>query len=486
MKNLIKAIIVTLIILLISCEKQVFVESEEKEILSYGKILIESIPGPAQVYIDGRNSGFTTLDTIKFISVGSHKITLRQNLFKDTTLIVSVDDKFTAKIIVDYFKNPGHFGKVYCNSSPTGALIYLDGKSTNLLTPNTLSYLFPGEHQLKFTKAEYRSDSIKVYAKGGTTVNALVSLEDTSKWVNYNINNSPITANHLSSIVVDKNNIKWIGTRDQGLCSFDGKNWKIFKKENSPLIYDFINFLAVDEKNNLWIATTGGLMMKNGNNWIDYSSHLPSTYVTSIAFDKAGNTWIGTMNGLVKFNGSTWQVYNINNSEIPGNFVTTISIGNDNKIWVGTSANGLAWFDGLTWKTYLISNMKIPRNLGNSIRYIKVDNDGIVWVAHLQNLIVGDLGGFTKFDGVSWTDIKLVGVPSDQIETIYVDSKNNKWVGTKNGLGKFLQTFSVTAYTTINSAIPASQIVGVAIDAYDDLFVATFGGGLGKGRNGKY
>lgn len=486
MKYLINSIIVILILFLASCEKNVFVESEPTEVFTYGKLFIESIPGPAQVFIDGKNTGFTTNDTIKFIEEGNHKVTLKQKIFKDTTVNVVIKTSITEKIVVDYFKNPGHFAKISCNSNPTGALIYLDDITTNLTTPNTLTFVFPGEHKIKFTKAEHRSDSLIVFSKGGETINAYIVLEDTSKWVSYNINNSLIAANHLSSIVVDKNNVKWIGTRDQGLCSFDGKNWKIYKKGNSPLIYDFINNLDVDENNNLWIATTGGLMMKNGNSWFDYTSNLPSNYVTSIAHDNLGNIWIGTSNGLVKYNGNNWQVFNTSNSSIPFNFITAISIDNQNRPWIGTSAKGLAFFNGSFWQSYNMSNMKLSRNLGNSIRYIKVDNDGIVWVSHLQNMIAGELGGLTKFDGVNWTEIKLVGVPSDQVETIYVDSKNNKWVGTKNGIAYFINTFSIKTFNTTNSPLTAGQVVSVSIDKNEDVFVATFGGGMNKIKKGNY
>ncbi len=475
-----------IIILFISCEKEVFVESEIKETYTTGKLLVESLPGPASIYIDGKNSGFKTGDTIKYLLPGNHKIKLKQNLLKDTTFYFNIVENTISRILVDYYKNPGQFGKIYCVSNKNGASIYLDDKKTNYVTPATISMVFPGEHKVKYFLHEHRSDSLKINVEGGKTVYVSLSLEDTSKWVSYTLINSPITANHLSSIVVDKNNVKWIGTRDQGLCSFDGKRWTVYKKENSQLIYDFINYLTVDSENNLWIATTGGLMKKSGNTWKDYTSNLPSSYVTSIAHDKNGYTWIGTSNGLVKYDGNTWQVFNTSNSNIPANFVTSVSIDLANKVWIGTSSNGVGYYDGSTWRNFNMSNMRLQRNLGNGIRYVKVDNNGIVWVAHVQNLIAGELGGLTTFDGTNWTQVSLIGIPSDQVETIYVDSKNQKFVGTKNGFGYFLNSFSIKYFNTTNSPLTASQIVGIILDKNEDLFIATFGGGMCKVKKGNY
>ncbi|MCX7875729.1 MAG: PEGA domain-containing protein [Melioribacteraceae bacterium] len=478
--------ILLIIIAIISCEKEVFVENEIKESFSYGKLLVECLPGKSLVFLNGKNTGFQTGDTIKFIEPGNYKLTLKQNLFNDTTLNVVIKPDLLTKEFVNFYLDPNNFGKIYCDANKQFATIYLNDNKTNLYTPALITRLFPGDHKIKISLVNHRSDSAKVKVEAGKTSYLYFNLEDTSKWVSYTISNSPLTSNHLSSIVVDKNNVKWIGTRDQGLFSFDDKKWNIYQKSNSQLIYDFINYLSVDDQNNLWIATTGGLMRKNGNQWIDYSSNLPSTYVTSIAHDKNGITWIGTSNGLVKFNGSSWIVFNTSNSTIPSNFITTVAVDNSNNIWIGTSSNGVGYFNGSTWQNYNMNNMKLPVNVGNSIKYVKVDINGIVWVAHVQNLIAGEQGGLTSFDGTSWKQVSLVGLPTQQVEYIYIDSNKNKWIATKNGFGYFLNDFSVKVFNTTNSPLTASQVVGLVIDKNFDLFVATYGGGMCKVKRYNY
>ncbi len=69
---------------------------------------------------------------------------------------------------------------------------------------------------------------------------------------------------------------------------------------------------------------------------------------------------------------------------------------------------------------------------------------------------------------------------------IWVDKNNYKWIGTKNGLGKFLQPDNIVPFTTDNSQIPGGWIESTAIDLNGDLYVGTFGGGVGKLKKGNF
>lgn len=471
----------------LSCEKEVFTGEPEEPPPQNAMIFIDSKPQNALIYINDKNTGFRTPATFNWLSEDYYKITLKLDLFKDTTFYVQSVLNELKSYFIDYYLNPGHYGKLYCSSFPQQADIYLNDSSIGKVTPAILTGLFPGVYKVKYAKQLHRADSGEVLVRGSVMTYFHLSLEDTSVWVSYRKNNSKISSNNLSSVIVDENNIKWIGTKDYGLCSFDGKNWKIFNNINSPLIYNNINAIAVDRNNILWIATPGSLQSFDGNTWIDYSSYLPSTYVTSIAFDNLGNTWIGTQNGLVKYDGISWTVFNTKNSNIPGDFVTAVAVDYQNRIWIGTNVLGIGVFDGKRWKNYNMSNMNLSKNVGNSISKINCDRRGNVYVAHSQNLMQGRLGGITKFNGNEWEVLTLNVVPSEQIESIYIDKNDMIWVGTKNGLTKFYDDpANAVFYTTINSKIPGKDIVGVAVDKNDDLWVATFGGGLGKLKKGNF
>jgi hypothetical protein len=485
--HIVIALIILAGLLFISCEKEVYTEPVEVgQHYENGKVFITSNPTAAQIYVNEKNSGLVTPDTVKWLSTGSYKIRLKLNLFKDTLLTISAGDKTVTKVFVDYTLNPGHYGKIYCTSAPNNVNIFLNGKNTNKQTPSYLTSLFPGEYSIMYQKNGVRADSMRIVVRGGVTSYVSLALEDTSSWVTYNTKNSKVSSNLISSIVVDKNNMKWMGSRDNGIISFDGINFKSYRESNSPLVSDLINCLTFDSQDNLWIGTSSGLMVKKGESWIDLSPSLPSKSITSFAFDSKGNTWIGTDRGLVKFNGNSFTVFNTSNSGINGNTVTGVAVDKAENIWVSSDYNGICKFNGTSWQNYTMANMKLAYNLGNAIRTIATDQDGNIWASHIPNPKQGELGGFTKFDGTNWSQVSLLGLPEQSVYTIYNDKNNNKWVGTDEGIGKFLQPASLVRFNSSNSDILLREVTALMIDAKGDLYVGTLGGGFAKFKRGNF
>lgn len=131
--------------------------------------------------------------------------------------------------------------------------------------------------------------------------------------------------------------------------------------------------------------------------------------------------------------------------------------------------------------------MNLSINVGDIITDIECDRRGNVYVAHAPNLKNGYMGGITRFKCIYWEILTLNVVSSNQVESIYVDKNDIIWVGIKNGLTKFYDNPSgALFFNTINSKIPGKEIEGIAIDNNNDLWVATFGGGLGKLKKKNY
>ena len=51
------------------------------------------------------------------------------------------------------------------------------------------------------------------------------------QWIIYQTGNSGLPSNHISDIVIDSNNVKWIGT-DNGVAKFDDTTWTVYKPLN--------------------------------------------------------------------------------------------------------------------------------------------------------------------------------------------------------------------------------------------------------------
>ncbi|NCS87250.1 MAG: PEGA domain-containing protein, partial [Ignavibacteria bacterium] len=74
-----------------SCEKEVSVSTNEKESENHAKIFINSKPAGAKIYLDGKNTGYITPDTVKWLLAGEYKVTLKKEYFKDTNVVVLID-----------------------------------------------------------------------------------------------------------------------------------------------------------------------------------------------------------------------------------------------------------------------------------------------------------------------------------------------------------------------------------------------------------
>jgi hypothetical protein len=286
-------------------------------------------------------------------------------------------------------------------------------------------------------------------------------------WVVYNGNNSGIIHNLVTSIVVDQQNIKWIGTQ-YGLSKFDGINFTNFNVSNSGLPNNYITCIAFDSQGIMWMGTyIGGLVRFDGTNWTVYNtsnSGLTNNYISCIAIDFQDKKWIGTgNNGLTTFDGSNWYVYNISNSNIASNSVEDLVFDVNNHLWIGGNG-GLSKFDGTNWSNWKSDNSGLPNN---DVRCVAIDLEGNKWVG---TTTTWQKDGVAKFDGTTWTvyNFENSPIPSKTIQTISIDSENTKWIGTNGGLVKF-DDVNWTTYTTANSDIPGDIIKTIAFD--DDGYV---------------
>jgi len=471
--------LIAIIVLFNSCDKEIFTGYPTEPPAHFGKIFLNSDPPEAEIYINNKNSGYKTPDTIKWLETGNYKVTLKQGLFGDSSFVVDVDENNVKQFFIDYRNNPKFWGKIYCDSKPKGAAIYLNGVNTELTTPNTITKL-PGNYTVKLSYPNCREDSTSFLLYGGKTQYVNIILEDTTDWVSYKLSNSQIPSNIISCIAVDKENKKWIGTRDKGVASFDGINWVKYNTKNSSLISDFIYCIDVADDNSIWVGTSIGLSVYRNGVWQNFSESYLNKYITDIAIGKNGDVWISTEVGLAKYNSGIWQVYNTSNSGIAANYTTCVSVDELGNIWVGTNMFGISKFDGSNWKSYNVANMGIDTSIGNIIIHIAADKDNNIWSAHAVNDKAGIRGGLTRFDGSKWSEWTYPGVITNYVESINVDKNNTRWIGTTNGLTEINDQETVTIYNVQNSQIPLGRVTGTVLDNQNIIWVTTLSNGMAK------
>jgi len=215
---------------------------------------------------------------------------------------------------------------------------------------------------------------------------------DGSRWAVYDTSNSPIPIYGVEAIAVDPEGAKWFLIRYIGgsvaLIKFDDSTWTIYDSGG----YYYVTTLAIDEEGNKWIGTLRrGVIRFDGTSWIEYNtanSGLIGNEVRSIQFDSQGNVWFGTNKGLSKFDGIRWTNYDAWNSGLPFNSVTALYIDSEDNIWVATRARdpykwrgfgGVSVFNGTNWRTYDIWNSGVASNW---VRKIAEDLQGNMWFIH--------------------------------------------------------------------------------------------------------
>ena len=210
--------------------------------------------------------------------------------------------------------------------------------------------------------------------------------------------------------------------------------------------------LLVDNAGNKWIGFTDinaanpnvGLVKHNGTTWTIYNTTstpaLPTTNISSLVKDNAGNIWIGTKGfGLVKFDGTNFTTYNTSNG-LSSNTITCIETSGT-QVYVGTRF-GLSRYDGVNFTNYTVANGKVP---SDTITSIKAETGNVLWLGGLNRLVQFNIN--SSFTTSSYIN-KTISPVSGNINCIYIDGSNTKWLGTTT-VG--LLSYNGTSFTNANS-----------------------------------
>lgn len=172
---------------------------------------------------------------------------------------------------------------------------------------------------------------------------------------------------------------------------------------------------------------------------------LPQEHVFCILQDHRGFLWLGMETGLTRYDGYTFKTYRHDpedTTSISSNIIRALYQDQSGMIWVGTDGGGLCRFDPKTeiFDTYKHRPQDAGSLSGNRIYGITQDRSGALWVATL-----GDGLNRLVFDTLDNRQINLsidrfqadpanpVALAEDNIWTIYLDNRQQLWIGTVGG-----------------------------------------------------
>ncbi len=263
-----------------------------------------------------------------------------------------------------------------------------------------------------------------------------------------------------------------------------------FKKE--PIDFE-IETLAVDSFGFLWVGTTnqGLLRIKTDADNYQYEAFpVTKNKVLAVLQSKNGDMICGTENDgllIVNHKGEVLKQYlhsKYNNFSLKSNSVWSLYQDKEKRLWLGYYNKGLGVFAKPNNKFMAVESLL---NNENSLQTSSVT--GVVRDKTGKLLISTEGGGLDIYDPNTKRIIHVnnknqgyySGLKSEDIQTIFIDSKQNFWVGSwsggiyflKNGINRFIN------YNTSNTAgLKSNRVFSFSEDATGRIWIGTFIKGL--------
>ena len=195
----------------------------------------------------------------------------------------------------------------------------------------------------------------------------------------------------VSSIIQDNKGFIWISTLGAGLYKFDGIEYTSYKskfQDSTSISSNRIKCSFIDSKNRLWVGTENGLNLydKDLNSFKRYHFSLKglnNNDILSLQEDSSNNLLIGSNGrGVFKLNLKTFEISRILNDEEQSQqvIVNSLVLTKQGKIFAGTNT-GLKEVDVLNNKliTTRVFGQKSNR-ISSSIETLFLDNKNNLWI----------------------------------------------------------------------------------------------------------
>lgn len=343
-----------------------------------------------------------------------------------------------ARDFATVISEPGKEDHLFVTSWGEGIYEFNDNKCIKLHNDDnsTLQDIFNGKHYIRVDGLAYDKNG-NLWTTNSFVSHAIKVLKKDGTWTQLY---SPDLANieNLKSVMVDRNNVKWIttGNLKSGFLLIDENNtfentaddkYKYVgnnkvNQQGASISFRFLHSLVEDKIGNVWLATdTGPYVINNskdifsknivfnqiaiprndGTNYIDYL--LNQVDITCIAIDGANRKWMSTSTSgvyLISSDGmETIHHFTTDNSPLPSNNVRSLAMDEENGvIYIGTT-HGI-----LSYKSDSQAGAPDYKNVSVYPNPVREDYEGDIVITGLMNnstVKITDLNGNIMKQGIS-------------------------------------------------------------------------------------
>ncbi|GEM_PF-2275162 len=365
------------------------------------------------------------------------------------------------------------------------------GNGLNLYNSNTNSFkrLFINKTNIYFI---YRDDQGIIWF--GTSQGLIQYNEQTGRYHEYlhdSKDQTSLSSEGASCCIKDRQTNLWVGTKFGGV-NFSSKN-KAFNflnlKSSPPLTKNNISSLFIDKKGNLWAGSFNegiDVISRVRGTKINYEPDSRNSFsigkgtVHTIFQDSRGVIWVSTFEGGLQYYDEktgrfkSVDIISANNQSVLSRDIRSIAEDKHNNLWLATHGAGLCKYDYYAKKTtfYQFDQNNIENSLANNWLFkIIIDSKEQLWIATANGLtLMTPDEKMTSFRNISHNENSL---SNDAVYTLYEDCRQRIWVGTAEGLNLFNPQSKSFTRIMEKDGLASDYIYGILGDENGNLWLST-------------
>jgi ligand-binding sensor domain-containing protein/serine phosphatase RsbU (regulator of sigma subunit) len=298
---------------------------------------------------------------------------------------------------------------------------------------------------------------------------------------------SDVFISHVNTFLKKDKTVIWLAT-ENGLFEWNinsnsindiAPKYLLPKNEETLRVRDLLE----DKDGIIWVATNKGLLRFENNKWRLYQAKindeysLQSNWLVDIFEDYSGSLWFSNLeNGVnvIHSKEQRFRHYGVNEkyNSLSNNLVFSFDKYDVNEILIGTSGGGLENFNPIT-ETFYNYNKRHPK-ISQRITAIKTETYNSIWLGSW-----GDgLQNFNPETGKVISYKKDHNMPISTVTCLYIENRSSLWFGSFKALNHLNpRTNSYTKYDNIEG-LKSHAIFYIYSNTKDQLYLGTRNGGL--------